>query len=328
VRRALVAALVVAATLAASAAATVDAPGTGVVLKGLDNPFFVAMFHGVTDRAKSLRTPVTVQAATSITDTAGQAARLRALAARRYRCYVVNPITQTNLIAALRRVKQPIVNIDNPIDRAAARKAGIAIATYIGTDNVAAGKLAAREMRALVSSGGEVAMVGGRAGDVTSGNRLSGFAAGIAGTNLHVVQRVAANWDRTTAVLAATAILRKHPALKGFFAANDIMALGVAQAVRTAGRPGSVAIIGVDGIEEALSAVRSGALSATVSQYPYTIGSMGVEACAAAARGARLPAHVDAPLQLVTKANVDRAIANFPRPVSTYADPFTRLVGP
>jgi ribose transport system substrate-binding protein len=53
---------------------------------------------------------------------------------------------------------------------------------------------------------------------------------------------------------------------------------------------------------------------------------MAIEACMAAARGARLPARVDAPIALLTKANVARAIAAFPRPFQPYSDAFSRLL--
>ncbi len=102
------------------------------------------------------------------------------------------------------------------------------------------------------------------------------------------------------------------------------MALGVARAVVDAGRKDSVAVVGVDGIEPALEAVARGELAATVSQYPYTIGRLGVEACLAAAAGATLPAHVDAPIQVITKANVARAQAKFPQPPEPFEDPFAR----
>jgi ribose transport system substrate-binding protein len=100
------------------------------------------------------------------------------------------------------------------------------------------------------------------------------------------------------------------------------MALGVADAVRTAGKRNHVEVIGFDGIPEALAAVRRGALSATVAQYPYTIGQLGVEACLAAVRGERIPATVDAPAQVVTSQNVGRAQANYPRPIERFNDPF------
>jgi hypothetical protein len=53
---------------------------------------------------------------------------------------------------------------------------------------------------------------------------------------------------------------------------------------------------------------------------------MAVEACAAAARGARLPARIDAPILLLTRENVGLAIAAFPRPFRPYSDPFMRLL--
>ena len=68
-------------------------------------------------------------------------------------------------------------------------------------------------------------------------------------------------------------------------------------------------------------------MSATVSQYPYTIGQLGVEACLAAAGGKKVPAEVKAPVQVVTKTNVAKAEKNFPEPVETYNDPFTALLG-
>jgi hypothetical protein len=43
-------------------------------------------------------------------------------------------------------------------------------------------------------------------------------------------------------------------------------------------------------------------------------------------RGARLPAKVDSPVALVTKSNVARASATFPRPFRGYSDPFERLL--
>ena len=98
------------------------------------------------------------------------------------------------------------------------------------------------------------------------------------------------------------------------------MALGVGDAVRATGKKG-LAIIGVDGISEALDAVGDGTMDATCSQYPYVMGRMAIEACVAAARGARRPARVDEPIAVVTNANVARARASFPRPFVAYSGP-------
>jgi ABC-type sugar transport system substrate-binding protein len=198
------------------------------------------------------------------------------------------------------------------------------IETYIGTDDTAAGRLAASEMAAVLGGRGDVALIGGYA--VGSALRLRGFTNGVEGTRIRIVARVGAGYDRARAQLAARRILREHASVVGFFAANDVMALGIADAVQAAGKSGAVDVIGTDAIPEALDAVRSGVLTATVAQYPYVMGWMAIEACIAATRGAHLPTRVNAPIELVTKASVAQVSAAFPLPPRGYDDPFARLV--
>jgi ABC-type sugar transport system substrate-binding protein len=282
------------------------------------------MYEGVTTEAKRRGVDASVRAVKTNGDLVGQAALLRKLVAGKADCYVVNPIDATNLVDALRGAKGPVINIDSPIDPAAARRGGVRITTFIGTNDFDAGRMAATKMVSLLHGAGTVALIGGFAGSVNSKRRFSGFERGLRGTRVSVVVRVDADYSRPRAEVAAGRILHQHPRLSGFFAVNDEMALGVVDAVRATGRTG-VTIVGVDGIPEALDAVRDGTLGATVSQYPYVMGQMAVEACIAGARGAHLPARVDAPIAVVTKANVARARSTFPRPFVGYSDPFELL---
>jgi ABC-type sugar transport system substrate-binding protein len=268
----------------------------------------------------------TVRSVTSNAEFADQAAQLRALVAQGNDCYVVNPITATNLVTALRGVKRPIVNVDSPVDAAAAKRARLHIRTYIGTDDFASGRLAGARMAALLPDGGEVALVGGLADNVNSGVRLRGFERGIRGSRVRVVARVNADYNRTKAQIAAERLLRAHPRLAGFFAVSDSMVLGIADTLAGAGKLGKVKVIGHDGTVAAIDHIREGSISADVSQYPYVMGQMAIKACVAAARGARLPARVDAPIALLTKGNGARAIAAFPKPFEPYSDPLERLL--
>ncbi|WP_436531738.1 substrate-binding domain-containing protein [Actinoplanes sp. HUAS TT8] len=333
----------VAAAVSATALLLVAACGSGgttsattggttkvaAVIKGLDNPFFQSMEQGIKEQASASGTDVTVQAATSITDTTGQADKLTGLAGQDYSCYVVNPISGTNLIQGIAQLaarKKTIVNIDSPVEAAAAKAANATPATYIGTNNTAAGQKAGEQMLTLLPGGGKVAAIGGIAGDVTSGQRIDGFSQAVSG-KLDLVQTVAANWERQEALTQAGNVMRAQPDLKGFFVANDDMGLGVARAVATAGKAGQIKIISVDGIKDALTAVKNGEVDAVIAQYPYAIGLMGMEACQAAAKGATLPADVEAPVEVVTKDNADQALAATPKPFGTYDDPFKTLLG-
>lgn len=292
------------------------------VIKGLDNPFFQAMDDGINAQAEEDSVSVTVQAAQSITDTTGQSDKLSALAQQDYDCFVVNPISGSNLVNGLARIAAqdiPIVNIDSPVDADAAAEADVDLTTYIGTDNTEAGGKAGDAMVEAVGSG-EVALIGGISGDVTSGARLDGFTRSVEGT-LDIVQTTAADWERQKALTAATTIMQKNPDLKGFFAANDDMGLGIVQAVKNAGKAGEVVVISVDGNEDALEAVKSGDLYATVAQYPYAIGQLGVQACEKAVAGEDVPEEITSPTALVTKDKASDALAEFPAPFESFDNP-------
>jgi ribose transport system substrate-binding protein/D-allose transport system substrate-binding protein len=315
-------------TIGSSGGSAAATGKVGAILKGLDNPFFQTMEAGVKEAATAGKAEVTIQAATSITDTSGQADKLSGLAGQDFKCFIVNPISGTNLIqgvAQLSAKNVPIVNIDSPIDDAAAKAANAKIATYIGTDNKDAGAQGAKQMGELLPGGGDVALVGGIAGDVTSGARLDGFTAGKP-ANLDIVQTVAADWDRQTALTKATDIMTAQPNLKGFFVANDDMGLGVAQAIANAKKTGQIKVISVDGNKDAFEAIKSGGIDAVVAQFPYVIGQLGLEACQAAMAGKTLPANVKAPVQVVTKDNVDKALAAAPKPGEAFDDPFAALL--
>jgi ABC-type sugar transport system substrate-binding protein len=313
-----------------AAGCTHSGPGAGratgddtvaVVIKGLENPFFATMRDGVMAAVQGNKAQLTFLAAAGLQDTAGQAAALESLGAERASCYVVNPINTTNLVEPLSHVARgtPIVNIDSPVDQEAGKALGVRITTYVGTDNLAAGRLAADAMAGSVGRGARVGVIGGIPGDATSESRISGFTAGAQG-RFEVAPITAADFNRGRARLAAEEMLRARPPVQGVFAVNDEMALGTADAVAAAGKGRSVAVIGLDGIPEALDAVKSGVLSATVAQYPYTVGQLGVEACLATIRGKSVPARIVAPVQVVTRGNVGRAQANFPRPVEPFND--------
>ncbi|TIY09696.1 MAG: sugar ABC transporter substrate-binding protein, partial [Mesorhizobium sp.] len=139
-----------------------DAARVAAIVKGLDNPFFQYMHQGIEQQAKADGVAVTIQAAANMGDATGQADRLTAMAMQDFDCYLVNPISVSNLVQALVPVAQknkPIVNIDSTIDAEQAKAAGFTISTYIGTDNVAAGVLAGEEMLKLVPAGSKVALV-------------------------------------------------------------------------------------------------------------------------------------------------------------------------
>lgn len=324
----LAAAALTGATLTACAAGDQDGHGIAVVIKGLDNPFFQAMAAGIESGAEASGVPVNVQAAKSTADITGQADKLSVLAGQQYSCFIVNPITGNNLVQGLSRVSKagiPIVNIDQPLNPEAVEAAELDVSTYIGTDNVAAGRLAGERMIELLGGSGTVAVIAGIGGDKTSNDRVQGFTEAVA-DKLTVLPAVSADWERQKALTTATDLMTAHPDLSGIFAANDDMGLGAARAVANARKQQAIKVISLDGNKDALEAVRNGELSATIAQYPYAIGELGVQACQGAIAGRDIPESVEAPVAVITPENAEDALAKFPQPFQPYRNPLAASV--
>ena len=83
--------------LASASANAADTTNVSAVIKGLDNPFFQYMRQGIEEQAKVLGVNVSIQAAANMGDATGQADKLTAMAMQDYGCYLVNPISVSNL---------------------------------------------------------------------------------------------------------------------------------------------------------------------------------------------------------------------------------------
>ena len=323
-------------TAAAEPAAAEEAPaeepaddaaaaGTGVrvaaIIKDEANPFFGTIAQGMRDAAAEHGVDLTVEYAPTTNDEVGQADKLNALAGQGFDCFVVIPISSNNLNQGLGQVSQagtPIVNIDSPVDADGLAAAGGAITAFVGTDNYAGGVKGGQKMKELVGDGATIGLIAGLAGNVTSNARIDGFQEGAAGLNF--VGPVNADWETAKALDAAKAMIAANPDITGIFAANDTMAQGIAQAVAESGK--DIKVMGVDGIEPILADIESGKVTGSVSQYPWVMGKLGVEACVVAAQGGTVTEFVESPAVVVTSDNVAEAISNFPKPPGEFDDPF------
>jgi ribose transport system substrate-binding protein len=112
-----------------------------------------------------------------------------------------------------------------------------------------------------------------------------------------------ANFDRGQALNVMQNILTGNPDITGVFCQNDEMALGAVQAIKARGMTGKVAVVGVDGTPDAITAIKDGDMYGTVAQQPDVMGELGVASAVEILNGATPPKQIDVPLKNVTKAN-------------------------
>jgi len=326
-----VGALVLSACSSGSDDASTEAAGglsdirVAAVIKDEANPFFGTIAQGMQDAAAEWGVDLTVEYAPTTNDEVGQADKLNALAGQDYDCFVIIPISSNNLNQGLGQISQagtPIVNIDSPVDADGLAAAGGKITAFVGTDNYQAGVKGGQKMIEVIGEGKEIGLIAGLAGNVTSNARIEGFQEGAAGSTF--VGPVNADWETAKALDAAKAMIAANPNIAGIFAANDTMAQGIAQAVAESGK--DIKVMGVDGIEPILADIDAGKVTGSVSQYPWVMGKLGVEACIVAAQGGTVTEFVESPAVVVTADNVADAISNFPKPPGAFDSPFASQI--
>lgn len=85
-----------------------------------------------------------------------------------------------------------------------------------------------------------------------------------------------ANFSRAEALEVTRTLLNKHgDEVKGIWTANDDMALGALEALQQAGRD-DVAVVGIDAVPDALTAIENGTMTATVSSDGPWQGGIGL----------------------------------------------------
>jgi len=270
-----------------------------VILKALTNQYWQGIEKGAKAASKKYGVDIVVQAASSESAQTEQLSIAQTLLGQKFDAYVIAPESTSNLTPAMGQMKSqgaPIVNVDD---------ARVAATTYVGPSHELDGQQAAAEFAKLFPKGGKVAQVEGQAGSSAAILRIQGFKEGVkkAG-NLDLVASVPGDWDPDKAFSAAQSIIQQHPDIKAIYANNDTMAVGVAKAVTRSGK--KIAVIGTDGVPEAISGVRKGTMTATVSPLPYWEGYWAVESAVRLLDGQKVPAWVVAPAQLITKENVDK----------------------
>jgi ribose transport system substrate-binding protein len=177
----------------------------------------------------------------------------------------------------------------------------------LATDNVKGAKLAADALaKAIGPKGGKIAIIAFHAGSQTNDERVEGFTAGLKKhPKLKLVETQYSENDYNQALTVTQNVLTAHPDLVGIFAANEASDVGAVEAVRLAHRTGKVKIVGWDASPDEVEGVRSGMVSALISQNPFRMGYDGVRAAVAQIRDHKKPRSQDTGVVVVTKRNLD-----------------------
>jgi erythritol transport system substrate-binding protein len=153
---------------------------------------------------------------------------------------------------------------------------GIAISQIVA-NNYQGAKAIAESFVEKMGEKGKNAELLGKESDTNAGVRSSAFHEVIDQyADLKMVAQQTANWEQTEAYQKMETILQSNPDIKGVICGNDTMAVGVVAAIKNAGLK-DIAVIGVDGSDEAAAAIKAGNMTGTALQQAALIAEMAVQ---------------------------------------------------
>ena len=282
-------------------------PRIALVLKTLNNPFFLDMERGALEAAERLGVELVVQAAERELDVEKQLQIIENLIQTRIDALCVTPSGSRESVSAIAKANAasiPFLVVDTRVDTQALGEHRIA--TFIGSDNYEGGRVAGQCVVDQLGAQAKVAILEGIPGHETGDSRLRGFRDAIEGhPGIEVLTSQPANWERDQGFNVFQNILQAHPEVDTLFACNDLMALGALEAIDAAGRSGEIRVIGFDALEEARAAVAEGRMLATVAQFPGEMGRVAVESAVAILNGQTIPEEIPVRIELVTRKKVE-----------------------
>ncbi|MBN1464277.1 substrate-binding domain-containing protein [candidate division KSB1 bacterium] len=195
----------------------------------------------------------------------------------------------------------PVVIVDSGLQ-------GHDFASYIATDNYAAGELAAQKLTDLLGGAGDVFLVRFNEGSNSTGLREEGFLAWIR-DNAPAIRLVSTDqYSGATMELALQTgqnLLNKFPNVKGIFCPNEATTFGLMRALQTAGKAKSVKLVGFDYTDAVANGIRTGEIAGVVVQDPFRMGYEGVKTAYAALQGEIVPLLVKTDVIFVTAENMN-----------------------
>ncbi|MCK8046076.1 ribose ABC transporter substrate-binding protein RbsB [Shewanella sp. 1CM18E] len=264
-----------------------------IVLSTMNNPFFVTMKDGAEAKAKELGYKLI--ALDSQNDPSKELANVEDLTMRGVKAILINPtdaLAVTNAIRTANRANIPVLTLDRTAEHGD-------IVSHIASDNIAGGELAGEFIAKTLGANAKVIQLEGIAGTSAARERGTGFINAVNAENLEMLSSQPADFDRSKGLNVMENMLSANGDVQAVFAQNDEMALGALRAIEASGK--QVMVVGFDGTDEGIAAVRRKQLAATIAQQPELLGATGIVIADKILKGQVVEKSIPVALKIITQ---------------------------
>ncbi len=281
----------------------------GVIPKGTTHEFWNAIHAGAVKaerelNAKGVKVSITWKGPLREDDREQQVQVVEGFLSQGVSGLVLAPLDEHALVRPVeeaRRAGIPTVVIDSGL-------ASKEIVSFVATDNVKGGELAADRMGELLGGKGTVLLLRYQEGSASTTEREVGFLNRLKekfpGITLISSDQYAGP-TRDTGKRASENLLNRYGnQIQGVFCVNESSTHGMLLALQDVGKAGKISFIGFDASQTFVDAIEGGQMHGLVVQNPLNMGYLGVLRMVDHLQGRPVEARIDTGVWMITKENL------------------------
>ncbi|MBR1227659.1 MULTISPECIES: sugar ABC transporter substrate-binding protein [unclassified Bradyrhizobium] len=206
----------------------------------------------------------------------------------------VDDVAMIPSVKLLNEAKIPVILVSNPLPGS--------FVTYVGADDFEIGYREARYLFEHLGGKGKIVVIEGTPAAPTNRERLRGYQRAFGEfPGIEVLGSAVGNYQTPDARRGMEKLLAEHKQIDAVLSANDSLALGVLDALKTANR--SAIVIGINGILPAVKQIEAGGMLASVDFNMFKIGCTATRAAVRHLKREPLPEKVMLPAEVIDKTN-------------------------
>jgi len=276
-----------------------------VIPKGTSHEFWKSVHAGAIKAARELANIDPIwKGPLQENDLKGQIDVVEGFVAQGVKGMLLAPLDDKGLAAPVKQAVAagiPVVIFDSDLQ-------GTDHASFVATDNFAAGKMAGDAMgKLLAPDRKKVIVLRYQEGSASTQKREDGFLEAMKA--FPFVELVSTNQYAGATVESAQKasenLLAAHNDVHGIFCPNESSTFGMLMALRGTKIAGKVKFVGFDSSSALVDGLRKGELDGLVLQNPLKMGYLAMKTLASVIKGEKVEKRIDTGAQVITKANMD-----------------------
>lgn len=264
------------------------------------NDFWTDMVSGAESAAKEYQVDLTILAPDVENDVEQQKDYIERAIKMKPDIIALSPILYTGMTDTVQKVIDagiPLVLIDSKLDEEIE-------VSYIGTDNIEAGKKAGKKVLEYMQDDTKIAVMSHVKAASTAIEREKGLRQGLGKEEDRIQTVLYSNSNYQSAYDQTVELLKERQDINFMVGLNLYSTVGVARAVKDLNLQDRVHVVGLDNDVEGIQYMETGIIDALVVQKPYHMGYFGIKTAAEAARKQKVDSVIYCDTEVVTIDNI------------------------